>query len=433
MKHYRFLVPVILIVLFAASIYMLGSAKAEEENTYNDYLSSARKNLEMGILVDAEADYLKAAELRSSAALYQEIGDFYENAGEKRKLQDWGEKFAEEYPLEPAGYEFLIRLALQTEDYVACFEWSDVAAKRGVQSDYLTQAMQEIEWLYYLRTEFDDVGSFSGGRCAVQQGGYWSYVNNTGSLAVKNTYRKAGGYYDSIAPVVTTEGEAYYIDEKGNKKFVTLGLDNVTELGVMVDGIYPLKQGDVWGYYDKEYTHLFGAYEEASALANGVAAVKTDGKWQLVDGTGKPLNGNTYDGVLLDGRTFACLNGRIFVEKNGLYHMLDATGNEVSAAEYQGADVFRSATYAAVKISGRWGFVDQEGTVVIEPQYEEARSFSNGLAAVKQKGKWGFIDQNGTMVLQPEFEDARDFNSSGCAFVRGDDEWELLCLYKTNH
>lgn len=433
MKHYRFLVPIILIVLFAASVYMLGSAKAEEENTYNRYLSSARKNREMGILVDAEADYLKAADLRSSAALYREIGDFYEQAGEKRKLQDWGEEFVEEYPLEPAGYEILIRLGRQTEDYIACFEWYDVAVKRQIQSDAITQIMQEIEWLYYVRGDFEDVGSFSGGRCPVLQEGYWSYVDNGGSLAVKNTYRKAGAYSENIAPVVTTEGEAYYIDAKGNKKFVTLGIDNVTELGEMVGEIYPLKQGDVWGYYNKNYEHLFGAYEEASALANGVAAVKTNGKWQLVDGTGNPLNGNTYDNVLLDGRTFACLNGRIFVEKNGLYHMLDAAGNEVTAAEYQGADVFRSATYAAVKISGRWGFIDQDGTVVIEPQYEEARSFANGLAAVKQKGKWGFIDQNGKMVLQPEFEDARDFNSSGCAFVRRNDEWELLCLYKTNH
>ena len=69
----------------------------------------------------------------------------------------------------------------------------------------------------------------------------------------------------------------------------------------------------------------------------------------------------------------------------------------------------------------------------IEAQYEDARSFSNGLAAVKVNGLWGFIDLSGEMVIEPAFLDAKDFTTQGTVYVLTGDEWELLILYKYNH
>ena len=37
----------------------------------------------------------------------------------------------------------------------------------------------------------------------------------------------------------------------------------------------------------------------------------------------------------------------------------------------------------AVRIDGKWGFIDKDGKVVIKPEYVEARSFSNGFADSK--------------------------------------------------
>jgi len=50
-----------------------------------------------------------------------------------------------------------------------------------------------------------------------------------------------------------------------------------------------------------------------------------------------------------------------------------------------------------------WGYVDAEGTMQIEPQYEDAAPFSEGLAAVQLRGKWGFIDRTGKVVIKPQF------------------------------
>ena len=43
------------------------------------------------------------------------------------------------------------------------------------------------------------------------------------------------------------------------------------------------------------------------------------------------------------------------------------------------------------------GFIDPQGQWVIEPKYEQAEPFSQGMAAVKENGKWGYIFRQGRM------------------------------------
>jgi len=77
--------------------------------------------------------------------------------------------------------------------------------------------------------------------------------------------------------------------------------------------------------------------------------------------------------------------------------------------------------------------VNNAGEEIISPQYEDARSFSNGFAAVKQDEKWGYINLQGEMVIEPQFIDVRDFTASGSALVLVGGDWRLLRLYQYNH
>ena len=45
------------------------------------------------------------------------------------------------------------------------------------------------------------------------------------------------------------------------------------------------------------------------------------------------------------------------------------------------------------------GFINAEGEIKILPDYEDARSFSEGLAPVRLNGKWGAIALNGDLVI----------------------------------
>ncbi|MFB8790419.1 MAG: S-layer homology domain-containing protein [Potamolinea sp.] len=53
----------------------------------------------------------------------------------------------------------------------------------------------------------------------------------------------------------------------------------------------------------------------------------------------------------------------------------------------------------------------------IQPQFEQADAFSEGLARVKIGEKWGYIDNKGNLVIQPQVDEANSF-SEGVALVR---------------
>lgn len=62
--------------------------------------------------------------------------------------------------------------------------------------------------------------------------------------------------------------------------------------------------------------------------------------------------------------------------------------------------------YAAVKVDGKWGFIDQHGRYYIKPYYDALEDFSEGIAAAKdpKNGKWGFINTEGKYVIKPQFD-----------------------------
>jgi len=72
----------------------------------------------------------------------------------------------------------------------------------------------------------------------------------------------------------------------------------------------------------------------------------------------------------------------------------------------------------ALKIPGvPFQYVPGMEFVVIPPQFEQADSFSEGLARVKIGDKWGYIDNKGKYVIQPQLDEAQPF-SEGLALVR---------------
>ena len=63
-----------------------------------------------------------------------------------------------------------------------------------------------------------------------------------------------------------------------------------------------------------------------------------------------------------------------------------------------------------------WGFIDSNGRWVIEPRFEDAYRFHEGLARVRLDGKWGYVDETGKLRVAAQFTEAHDF-SEGLARV----------------
>ncbi|MBQ2916224.1 MAG: WG repeat-containing protein, partial [Clostridia bacterium] len=84
-----------------------------------------------------------------------------------------------------------------------------------------------------------------------------------------------------------------------------------------------------------------------------------------------------------------------------------------------------SEGFAAVKKGDLWGFINENGEIAIEPQFEAVWSFTEGLAAVQINGLWGYIDTTGSVVIEPKYKLTWGF-SEGLAAVQST---ELFNLY----
>ena len=64
----------------------------------------------------------------------------------------------------------------------------------------------------------------------------------------------------------------------------------------------------------------------------------------------------------------------------------------------------------------RWGYINHKGEYVINPQFDDADFFSDGLAKVRSDGKIGYINTKGEFIIPATYKDGTAFNNS-LAFV----------------
>ena len=100
------------------------------------------------------------------------------------------------------------------------------------------------------------------------------------------------------------------------------------------------------------------------------------------------------------------------------YGFIDKSGKVLIEPQFDHARDF-SEGFAQVKKDGKYGFIDKSGKVVIEPQFDDAEPFSEGLGKVEKDGNWGFIDKSGKVVIAPQFNNVSYF-SEGFAMVKKD-------------
>lgn len=110
------------------------------------------------------------------------------------------------------------------------------------------------------------------------------------------------------------------------------------------------------------------------------------------------------------------------VQMEGRWGYIDRRGKLAIPARFFEARTF-SQGYAAVLEGETWRFIDTQGRFLKintpadskiaslpEGVFEDVRDFKEDRAAVKVAGKWGYLDRKGAWAVQPIYNDAYDFN-----------------------
>lgn len=106
--------------------------------------------------------------------------------------------------------------------------------------------------------------------------------------------------------------------------------------------------------------------------------------------------------------------------------------------EYPYLQYCENGWYVAQNQDGRYGYIDKSGNVMIDFEFEDAEKFSCGLAPVLIDGLWGFINEDGEVVIEPAYLTASvatinaDPYVGSCTFwdgvgkVQDGDQWILI-------
>jgi hypothetical protein len=120
-----------------------------------------------------------------------------------------------------------------------------------------------------------------------------------------------------------------------------------------------------------------------------------------------------------------CICGLSLVGKDKKHGFVDKNGKLVVPLIYDEALTF-SEGMAAVMQNFKWGYIDSTGKTIVELQYNEAMSFHDGLAVVAKEGKYGFIDKKGEIVIPIEFNSARGFSEGLAAVMNQKGKWGYI-------
>ena len=111
---------------------------------------------------------------------------------------------------------------------------------------------------------------------------------------------------------------------------------------------------------------------------------------------------------------------------------INVAGEVVIEPQFDHAHSFHEGL-AVVRIgdsdSGKYGYINVAGEIAIKPQFHKANAFSEGLAHVMIGNKWGYIDREGKIVIEPQFDKAFSFKN-GLALVRENDEKKDISILK---
>lgn len=260
--------------------------------------------------------------------------------------------------------------------------------------------------------DYDELGSFSDGRLAVKRGGLWGFVDRNGFEVIPCRFREVQDFSEGLAAVKL--GNYWgFIDKQGENEIDF----KYKRVGNFKNNLAWVYAGDGVGYIDPSGTYRIAPiFDKAFDFQKGVARVVQDGEFGLIETTGKFIDKPGYSDITgFDPHGLAIVrDGKTRIR----YGIVNLQGKLVVDPKYKEIGPFQEGL-AAVRTKEGYGFIDTTGQMVIYPKYAQVSGFVEGRAAVKRDGYCGYIDENGKEVIPCEFSKCLDFDGGKAVVYKG--------------
>lgn len=235
------------------------------------------------------------------------------------------------------------------------------------------------------------------------------------------------------------------------------------------EDLFRAADGESWGFIDASGDWAIEPrFDDVQHFASGRAAAFDGDSWGIIDGSGEWVAGPGRDSlgqitmaekytfpeppysVFRDGHALACeaMEGCDLIDRDGdtviagddfrelqrpaegllafqpdnglmdaVYGYMDLDGDVVIEDQFDDAGFFREGRAPVAAGFNEWGYIDTSGEVVIAKEYRDAGAFGDGLAPVQvDMREWQYIDRDGDTAIAGPFEDATPFQD-GVALV----------------
>lgn len=422
MKKGRIILSIVLIVLIGVGWTSQVTYSINQIKEYNSAIAEADVCREKKL-------YQKAINLYDEALKIKENEDtrnkWFETYGLALKAEEITsdqylnkmKQAVEIYPKRTDIWETLISESLNKMDFRGAKKYYEDAIEAGADKNVISKYKNTI---YYSVSEnnriFSNVLMSSQGYFTVFDGTKWGIMDSAGKWVYECTYDYAGPVINNDMYFLTTLKDSRIF----NNTKVTQAIleDHKVTTKAIADGILPICKNGVWTLYDYiSDRNILDKYDNVSCFINGKVAVKNGGIWRIIDKSGKDICDKKFDDIKLLGSGEYVSDGIMIASVSGKYGIYNETGKNKCDFTAEDMDICMGGEIAYMDSTGKWGFVNSDGKITIEPKFDEAKSFSNGLAAVKSGDKWGFINQSGELVIDYKYSDGGYFTNNGVCFV----------------
>ena len=295
-----------------------------------------------------------------------------------------------------------------------------------------------------LPLEYEEIKTYTNLLLARKGNDYWVFERGKNKISALGTaeeaklthhgliiLKKGGKYYLPLsdqperAYEFLEENEGNFLLAKESTGFGLLNRDGIFVLEPVVDELEHTRGNFFYGFDENQYLLVQGDEIRAQVRYNSYHKITKEGDLMLEYIHGKLRRVIEEDGILLDavGMESVTLVGKDLYNVKFRENKLGLLGKKgwlvqpVADADWIGAG--SEGRYPARK-NGKWGFINESGIWVIQPQFEEVDAFSESIASFRKGTSWGLITTDGRVIQDPKWMEVKKFEN-GLAVVKSED------------
>lgn len=307
--------------------------------------------------------------------------------------------------------------------------YADYQAERNERR--YNEAMDDLESgnYYDAQLTFAQLGDYKDSKTLAETSQLWPKYNKASALLDKAEYQEAYTAFQELGDFNDSAEKAYVL------RLATIA-DTTSNMGDLIR--YSLH--GLWGLLDFNDNLITPPKWDSIAPGIGdLVIVEKDKLYGLMDKNGQVKIHPRFEILCrtMDGYFIAANQSDKHLELYLLNHfgnMLTPDGCLAISTIHTSEDlaaprigIFPDENPIPVQtVTGKWGFMMYDGLWAIQPKYDDALFFSEGLAAVKAGDYWQYINEQNKVVISGKYTQATSFSDGLAHVYLKDHGWQII-------